>query len=92
MTDALDLSVKTLGACRIESPFGSLVQNRRSTLHYVDEADLVLFDDTRAMVAARGVQAEELPGFEPGGPRGRSSSTRRRPGSASSPAAGCAPA
>lgn len=71
MTDSLDLSVKTLGVCRIESPLGSLVQNRRSTLHYVDEADVVLFDDTRAMVAGREVGADELPGFEPGGPRGR---------------------
>ena len=71
MTDALDLSVKTLGTCRIPSPLGTLVQNRRSTLHYVDETDVVLFDDTRTMVAGRGVSAEELPGFEPGGPRGR---------------------
>jgi 6-phosphofructokinase 1 len=71
MTDSLDLTVKNLGVCRIESPLGSLVQNRRSTLHYVDEADVVLFDDTRAMVAGRGVGADELPGFEPGGPRGR---------------------
>src|SRR4051794_2049160 len=71
MTESLDLTVKTLGVCRIESPLGSLIQNRRSTQHYVDEADLVLFDDTRSMATARGVGTDELPGFEPGGPRGR---------------------
>ncbi|MET0426782.1 MAG: 6-phosphofructokinase, partial [Actinoplanes sp.] len=65
--DAADLQVRTLGESRIPSPLGDLVTRRGTTEHYVDEADRVLFDDTLAMLAARG--DAELPSFEPGGPR-----------------------
>ena len=92
-----DLGVTTMGACRIDSPLTRLLRQQGTTQHYVDESDRVLFDDTVAMLLARGVALADLPGFEPGGPRrkrvgraGRYSSTRRRPGSASSPAAACA--
>jgi 6-phosphofructokinase 1 len=63
------LEVKTLGPCRIESPLAPLLRHRNSTQHYVDETDRVLLDDTVAMVSSRGVPIDELPGFEPGGPR-----------------------
>ena len=66
MVEAAQLRVRTLGACRIESPLGALVTRRGTTEHYVDESDRVLFDDTIAMLAARD---GELPSFEPGGPR-----------------------
>ncbi len=61
--------MRTLGECRIESPLAALLDGRPSTEHYVHEDDRVLFDDTAAMVAARGVPLNDLPGFEPGGPR-----------------------
>ncbi|WP_460491191.1 6-phosphofructokinase [Dactylosporangium cerinum] len=63
------LEVKTLGESRIDSPLAALLRTGRTTQHYVDESDRVLLDDTVSLVAARGVPVEELPGFEPGGPR-----------------------
>jgi 6-phosphofructokinase 1 len=67
----VDLTVQALGPCRIDTPFALPVRSRRTTEHYVDEDDRVLFDDTVAMVAERGVPVQDLPGFEPGGPRSR---------------------
>ncbi|NUR69579.1 MAG: ATP-dependent 6-phosphofructokinase [Hamadaea sp.] len=64
-----DLTVRTLGECRIDSPLASLAADGPTTEHYVHEDDLVLFDDTLQMVAARGVDSAQLPGFEPTGPR-----------------------
>ena len=69
MVEAAQLRVRALGECRIESPLGALVARQGTTEHYVDEDDRVLFDDTVAMLAARG--DGELPSFEPGGPRRR---------------------
>ena len=69
MVEAAQLQVRALGECRIESPLGALVARQGTTEHYVDEDDRVLFDDTVAMLAARG--GGELPSFEPGGPRRR---------------------
>ncbi|TQS46288.1 ATP-dependent 6-phosphofructokinase [Cryptosporangium phraense] len=67
----MDFSIASLGPCRIDSPFAPLVEARRTTEAYVDEGDRVLFDDTISMVAARGLPIEQLPSFEPGGPRSR---------------------
>ena len=67
--DGYDLTVKTLGECRRESPLTELLYLRRSSHHWVDASDRVLLDDTAAMVSARGVPVEQLPGFEAGGPR-----------------------
>ncbi|MEN3306962.1 MAG: 6-phosphofructokinase 1, partial [Micromonosporaceae bacterium] len=64
-----DLAVTALGPCRISSPLPTLPRHQGTTQHYVDESDRVLLDDTVAMVSARGVPLDELPGFEPGGPR-----------------------
>jgi 6-phosphofructokinase 1 len=69
MTAGLDLSVPTLGPCRVDSPLVPLLESRRASENYVDEDDRVLVDDTVSMASARGVPVEELPGFEPGGPR-----------------------
>ncbi len=69
MVETLDLSVRTLGPCRIDSPIAALLEDRRSSLHCVDEDDLVLFDDTRSMAQTRGTTLADLPGFEPAGPR-----------------------
>jgi 6-phosphofructokinase 1 len=65
----LDLSIKTLGPARIESPMAALLDARQTTEHYVDESDRVLLDDTLSMVRARGGSVDELPSFEPAGPR-----------------------
>jgi 6-phosphofructokinase 1 len=67
--DGTDLSVKSLGECRVESPLAHLLGERLTSEHYLDENDRVLFDDTIAMVAARDVPLRELPSFEPAGPR-----------------------
>jgi 6-phosphofructokinase 1 len=64
-----DLAVQTLGPCRIESPLKPLIEARKTNVHYVEEEDRVLFPDTASLVAAAGVRAEALPGFEPAGPR-----------------------
>ncbi|THJ38666.1 ATP-dependent 6-phosphofructokinase [Candidatus Frankia alpina] len=69
LVDNADLSVKTLGACRIDSPLLPLLGERPTTQHYIDEADKVLYDDTTSMIAAREVDLADLPGFEPAGPR-----------------------
>ncbi|MBN1171267.1 MAG: ATP-dependent 6-phosphofructokinase [Micromonosporaceae bacterium] len=64
-----DLEVRTLGVCRIDSPLAVRLGARQTSQHYVDESDRVLFDDTLAMVTERGVAVDQLPGFEPAGPR-----------------------
>ncbi|HET9517328.1 MAG TPA: ATP-dependent 6-phosphofructokinase [Actinoplanes sp.] len=65
-----ELEIKSLGTCRLKSPLAELLgDERRTTAHYVDESDRVLLDDTVSMVASRGVPLDELPGFEPAGPR-----------------------
>jgi 6-phosphofructokinase 1 len=63
------LQIAALGECRIDSPLARLLTRRNTSQHYVDESDRVLLDDTVTMVAGRGVPVEELPSFEPGGPR-----------------------
>ncbi len=65
----LELSIKTLGPARSESPLADLLNSRQTTEHYVDEDDRVLLDDTLSMVRARGDALGELPSFEPAGPR-----------------------
>ncbi len=65
----LDLSTRTLGPARIESPPAALLEARQSTEHYVDEDDRVLLDDTLGMVRARGGAIGDLPSLEPAGPR-----------------------
>ncbi|MGH3873304.1 MAG: 6-phosphofructokinase [Pseudonocardiaceae bacterium] len=65
----LDLSIRTLGPARIESPLAALLEARQSSEHYVDEDDRVLLDDTLGMVRARGGALGDLPSLEPAGPR-----------------------
>jgi 6-phosphofructokinase 1 len=67
--NAADLAIKSLGPCRIDSPLKPLIESRRTTSHYVAEDDRVLFHDTARLVAESGCQADDLPGFEPAGPR-----------------------
>lgn len=69
MVEQLDLAIRTLGTCRVDSPLSPFLDQRSQTPHYVEESDRVLFDDTVSAMAARGKPPEELPGFEPAGPR-----------------------
>lgn len=69
MIEASDLAVKTLGACRIDSPLAPLLAQRVKSFHNVDETDKVLFDDTLSAMSARNAPPDALPGFEPAGPR-----------------------
>jgi hypothetical protein len=92
VTTLTELQVARLGECRFDSPLGRYVAGRRTNEHYVDEDDRVLFDDTVELLRARRLPLDELPTFEPGGPRRRIFFEPGRPGSASSPAAGSAQA
>ncbi len=69
MADVPELSVRALGSCRIASPLAPLIDDKRTTQHYVDEDDRVLLDDTLSMVVQRDMPIDALPGFEPAGPR-----------------------
>ena len=69
MVDSDDLAVKTLGTCRIDSPLTPLLNDRRQSFHNVDETDRVLFDDTVSALAGRSSSVDQLPAFEPAGPR-----------------------
>jgi 6-phosphofructokinase 1 len=64
-----ELVVKTLGPCRIDSPLMPLLAGRERSYWNVDENDRVLFDDTASALLARGVPVDQIPGFEPAGPR-----------------------
>jgi 6-phosphofructokinase 1 len=66
---AADLTIKTLGPCRIESPLSHLLAGRRQTPEKVEETDKVLFDDKLSAACARQCPTEQLPAFEPAGPR-----------------------
>jgi 6-phosphofructokinase 1 len=67
--EASDLAVPILGPPTHPSPLTRLLRSRSSSAHYVHESDRVLLDDTVEMASARGVPTDELPSFEPGGPR-----------------------
>ena len=69
--NAADLAIKSLGECRIDSPLKEHVERRRTTAHYVAEDDRVFFHDTAQLAAEAGVPFDQLPGFEPAGPRRR---------------------
>jgi 6-phosphofructokinase 1 len=69
MPTAHALAIKSLGPCRIDSPLKSLLESRQTTASYVAEDDRVLFHDTPKLAAATGLPIEDLPGFEPAGPR-----------------------
>ncbi len=69
MVNRQDLVVKSLGPCRVDSPLAPLLAGRKRSYYNVDESDRVLFDDTASALTARGLPVEEIPGFEPAGPR-----------------------
>jgi 6-phosphofructokinase 1 len=63
-----DLVVRSLGACRIDSPLLPLLEQRQRSYYNVDEGDRVLFDDTASALKDRG-GLEQVPGFEPAAAR-----------------------
>lgn len=65
-----DLVVKSLGLCRVDSPLLPLLAQRKRSYFNVDESDRALYDDTASALSERG-SLEEVPGFEPAGPRRR---------------------
>ena len=69
MVESADFVVKSLGLCRVDSPLAPLLAARKQSINNVDESDRVLFDDIASMAIERGVPTNELPGFEPAGPR-----------------------
>jgi 6-phosphofructokinase 1 len=66
-----DFDIQVLGPATHDSPLGRFLQARQSTVHYVDEHDRVLLDDTVAAAVARNVEVAQLPSVEPGGPRSK---------------------
>ena len=69
MVSREDLVVKSLGPCRVDSPLLPILEQRKRSYYNVDESDRVLFDDTASALAARGAPVDQMPGFEPAGPR-----------------------
>ena len=69
MVEQADLVVKTIGQARIPSPLGEALEKRKQSAHYVEETDRVLLDDTLSGLVARSQTTDDLPGFEPAGPR-----------------------
>ncbi len=69
MVSREDLTVRTLGPCRLESPLAARLRARETTQHVVAEDDRVLFHDTVGTAGERGATLDELPSLEPGGPR-----------------------
>ena len=65
----IDFTVATLGPCTVDSPLSPRLDARRTTQHYVQESDRVLFDDTISKVSSRSGDLEDLPSLEPSGPR-----------------------
>jgi 6-phosphofructokinase 1 len=62
-----ELAVKSLGACRIESPLAPILAKRKTSFYNVEENDRVLFDDTASALSAHS--SGMIPGFTPAGPR-----------------------
>lgn len=69
VVSAPDLTVRTLGTARINSPLSGMLDAWKTTEHYVSEHDRVLLDDTLSTAVSRGLPVAELPGLEPCGPR-----------------------
>ena len=64
-----DLRVRALGECVHDSPFATMLADKRTSASYVSEDDRVLLDDTVSVLLQRGVPIEELPSLEAAGPR-----------------------
>ena len=62
-----DLRVRTLGECRIPSPFSVLLTDKETTPHFVHEDDRVMLDDTMSVIASRSM--DTLPSLETAGAR-----------------------
>ena len=69
MATAEELTVTSLGSCRIDSPIRGMIESRSTSAHYVDEDDRVYFYDTKQLAEGSGLTLDALPGFEPAGPR-----------------------
>jgi 6-phosphofructokinase 1 len=69
MHEGLDLTVESLGACRVDSPLAELLDSRLDSEHYVRESDRVLVDDIVPPLDGGAGRVADLAGFEAGGPR-----------------------
>ena len=71
MTELVDLMVPTLGEPRYDSPLADFIADRQTNEHYVSEDDRVILHDTVQQLSGLGLPPEQVPSFEPGGPRRR---------------------
>jgi len=71
MTRLADLMVPPLGEPRYDSPLADFIADRRTNEHYVSEDDRVILHDTVRQLSDLGLPPQEVPSFEPGGPRRR---------------------
>ncbi|ABS05737.1 ATP-dependent 6-phosphofructokinase [Kineococcus radiotolerans] len=67
--EPIDFTVESLGPRTVDSPLAPRLLARRTTHHYIEETDRVLFDDTLSKVSRRDGDLEDLPSLEPTGPR-----------------------
>lgn len=71
MAQLPDLLVTSLGEPRHASPLAGFVADRRTNEHYVGEDDRVVLHDTVFQFSDLRRSPDDLPSFEPGGPRRR---------------------
>lgn len=64
-----NLRVRSLGECRYESPFSTMLADKHTSPHYVSEDDRVLLEDTVSMLRGHDLPINELPSFEAAGAR-----------------------
>jgi 6-phosphofructokinase 1 len=67
---AEDLAVPRLGERTVDTPLSDLLGGLEETVHYVNETDRVLLDDTLGVAKRRATTADP-PAFNPGGPRAK---------------------
>ena len=64
-------AIRTLGACRIESPLGTRARIDGDQPRFVSDDERVLYDDTREAIREHLEAGRTLPGFEVAGARER---------------------
>jgi 6-phosphofructokinase 1 len=69
LVEASDLQVKCLGPCRVDSPLAPILSQRVQSFHNVEEDDKVVFDDCVSVLKGRSGSLDDIPAFEPAGPR-----------------------
>ena len=60
MATAEELTVTSLGSCRIDSPIRGMIESRSTSAHYVDVDDRVYFYDTKQLAEGSGLASSPV--------------------------------